>query len=111
MRGGRGGYALVTVLMLTVAMGLIAGIILRSRLQASIYASGSAGRVAQDLSDQSALNSVQAAWALTGASCSSGAGVTCTGNGCSCTCMAPSGAQVTATPAAIGSACQLSIQP
>lgn len=108
---GRGGYALVTILALTVAMGLMAGVILRSRLQATSYESGAVGRVAQDISDQSAFSSVSAAWALTGTTCASGAGVTCAGAGCSCTCTLASGAQVTATPSPLGSACALSVSP
>lgn len=112
MRGERGSV-LAYVMILTVAMGYIAALIMSSRLQASQGTANAARRTAEDLGVQSAANAVAAAWALAGASCASnaGLGVSCSGGGCSCVCTLASGARVTAAPAGVGASCRLAVLP
>jgi hypothetical protein len=109
----RRGSALLHVLVVTVVLGLIGAMVLRLRLQTSVGAAGAVDRTAQDLSVQSAVNTVSAAWAVAGRSCTSdaGLGVVCFGSGCACTCTLASGAKVAATPSTLGAACQLSVVP
>ena len=114
MRGGQRGAVLAYVLVLTVLLGYIGALICSARLQASLGTANAARRTAEDLSVQSATNAVAAAWALAGASCASnaGMGVSCAGpGGCDCVCTVASGATVTASPSAVGSACFLTVLP
>lgn len=113
MRGGRRGSVLAFVMVMTVLIGYIAALILRSRLQASLGTTNAVRRTTEDMSVQTAANEVAAAWELAGVSCASnvGLGVSCSGAGCSCVCTLASGAKVTASPAAVGTSCQLTVLP
>lgn len=75
MRGGRRGSVLAYVMVLTVVMGYISALIMRSRMQASLSTANAARRTAEDMRIQSAVNAVASAWALAGASCASNGGM------------------------------------
>ena len=113
MRDGRRGSVLLFVMVMSILLCYIAALVMRSRLQASLGTANAVRRTSEDMGVQSAANTVAAAWELAGAACASnaGLGVSCSGGGCNCVCTLASGAKVTASPAAVGAACQLTVLP
>ncbi|NNN05778.1 MAG: hypothetical protein HKL90_07740 [Elusimicrobia bacterium] len=105
------GQVMASTLVVIVILCLITAMTLRWRLQAARETSGAVDRATQDVSAQSALDQVAAAWALAGASCASAAGVACAGGGCSCACATAAGVTVAAAPYGAGAACQLTVAP
>lgn len=103
------GSVLVQVLLTTALMAVISVSVVRMRLQPAINAAGAVSRVGADLAARSALNRLNESWSRLG-SCASDApaGISCSGGGCSCTCVIGS-VTVTATPQ--GGACALSVKP
>lgn len=115
MRLGRRGSVLGYVLVMIVCLGYVSALIMHARMQSSQGAANETRRIREDLSVQSAVNAVSAAWALSGTTCASNAslGVSCSGGGggCSCTCRLASGASVSASPSGAGASCRLSVVP
>ena len=113
MRIGRRGSVLGYVLVMVVCLGYVSSLIMSARMQTSKGAANDTRRTQEDMTVQSAANSVSAAWALAGATCASnaGLGVACAGSGCACVCRLSSGARVSATPSGAGTSCHLSVEP